>query len=185
MPKGKVATEPVNKEIFIRVLKLKGYSIRKLVDELDWCSDKTIRRSLNNGRMRPKYIIEIARYIDVDPGVLTGKRIKQIEALDRLPIEKYPFFKAEQEKLMTESINETLRRVLSLYNISLAQYECMEFEKQYTFQHDLLTAVLPVIYKHFDRDGFGDTEMLSCQEIIIDLENYRENYYVQLFNASR
>lgn len=57
MPKGYVKTERVNKEIFMRVLKLKGVSIRQLDDELSIeCSDKTIRRSLNKGQMRNIYI---------------------------------------------------------------------------------------------------------------------------------
>ena len=53
MPKGYVETDHVNKDVFMQVLKLKKTSIRRLDEEPSIeCSDKTIRRSLNNGKMR-------------------------------------------------------------------------------------------------------------------------------------
>ena len=63
MPKNRVETKKVNKKIFLKILKLRGLSIRKLGDveqNLISASDKTIRRQLNEGRMRPLYIKEIA-----------------------------------------------------------------------------------------------------------------------------
>ena len=77
MPKGFVETDHVNKDVFMQVLKLKKTSIRRLDEELSIeCSDKTIRRSLNNGKMRRQYIEQIAKYLDVDSRLLTGELVE-------------------------------------------------------------------------------------------------------------
>ncbi len=188
MPKNKVKTEPVNKDIFLKVLKAKGSSIKKLDKERTvTCSDKTIRRSLNNGGMRRIYIDQIARHLDVDPRLLTGEMIrgaflatssleKNLYLSPLRHIDKYPYFRAEQDRLRKEAMSETIKRVLSLFEISMDQFNEMTFDKQYVFQHDLLDAILPVIYKHFNEDGYGDAEMISCQRIIFELENFKEDH---------
>ena len=77
MPKGYVETDHVNKDVFMQVLKLKKTSIRRLDEEPSIeCSDKTIRRSLNNGKMRRQYIEQIAKYLDVDSRLLTGELVE-------------------------------------------------------------------------------------------------------------
>lgn len=188
MPKNKVKTEPVNKEVFLKVLRAKGSSIKKLDKEgTVTCSDKTIRRSLNSGSMRWIYIDQIARCLNVDPRLLTGEMLRgAFLATSKLEknlylsplrhIDQYPYFRAEQDRLRKEEIGETIKRVLSLFEISMDQFNEMTFDKQYDFQHDLLNAILPVIYKHFNEDGYGDAEMVSCQRIIIELESYKEDY---------
>ena len=161
MPKGFVETDHVNKDVFMQVLKLKKTSIRRLDEELSIeCSDKTIRRSLNNGKMRRQYIEQIAKYLDVDSRLLTGELvegafhttnsvIRELYLNPLTHIEDFPYFREEQERLQREKIDETLKRILSLFEISYKQFEEKDFEEQYSFQHDLLDAILPVIYKHF------------------------------------
>jgi len=186
MPKGYVKTDSVNKNVFMQILKLKKISIRQLDEELSVeCSDKTIRRSLNNGQMRRQYIEQIAKFLDVDSRLLTGELVKktfyttnpimQEFYLNPLThIEDFPYFREEQERLRQEKIGETLKRVLSLFEISYKQFEEKDFEEQYSFQYDLFNAILPVIYKHFREDGYGDAKMYNCQRIISELEDYYE-----------
>lgn len=194
MPKNMVKIKPINKEVFQYVLKKKGSSIRKLgsVSCID-CSEKTIRREINTrGGLREQYLEQIARYLDVDSRLLSGELVKkalstQDEVLKRLylqplaHINDYPFFREEQDRLRSEHIEETLKRVLSLFEISYDQFQKKGFEEQYSFQHDLFSAILPVMYKHFDRDGYGDKERLSFEEVLYQLESYRENYYEQQY----
>lgn len=193
MPKGYVETEPVNKEIFMQVLCLKKSSIRKLdeTNEVE-CSDKTIRRSLNKGQMRRQYIEQIAKFLDVDSRLLTGELVSQafvttdpvLREVYMRPlkhIEEFPYFRGEQERLHREAMSETLKRILSLFEISYKQFAEKSFEEQYVFQHDLFSAILPVIHKHFERDGYGDSKMTECQRIFFELECYydyneEENY---------
>ena len=37
------------------------------------------------------------------------------------------------------------------------------------------------MYKHFDRDGYGDKERQSFELILYQLENYRDDYYEQQY----
>ena len=37
------------------------------------------------------------------------------------------------------------------------------------------------MYKHFDRDGYGDTERISFQKVLYDLENYKDEYYYRRY----
>ena len=135
MPKGFVETDHVNKDVFMQVLKLKKTSIRRLDEELSIeCSDKTIRRSLNNGKMRRQYIEQIAKYLDVDSRLLTGELvegafhttnsvIRELYLNPLTHIEDFPYFREEQERLQREKIDETLKRILSLFEISYKQFE--------------------------------------------------------------
>lgn len=190
MPKGMVNTISVNKDVFLYVLKQKGYSIRKLGEEPSiMCSEKTIRRELNEKKgLRPQYIDQIARFINVDSKLLTGELVKKafyekdktwrhiyLQPLNH--IENFPYFREEQDALKKEKMEETLKRVLSLFEVSYSQFQNKDFEEQYDFQHDLLNAILPVMYKHFDRDGYGDESRQSFEKIIYDLESYKEDYY--------
>lgn len=187
MPKGHVKTEDVNKTVFMRILKLKNVSIRQLDAEPHIeCSDKTIRRSLNNGQMRMNYIEQIAEFLDVDSRLLTGELVKKaflttdpnLKKLYMSPlthIDDFPYFRSEQAKLRNEAIDEVLKRILSLFEISYKQFQLKDFEDQYTFQHDLFCAILPVIYKHFEKDGYGNSDMNNCYNIIADLESYHES----------
>ena len=190
MPKNVVKIKPVNKEIFFRIIKEKGSSIRKLgnTEGID-CSEKTIRRELNTrGGLREQYLDQIARYLDVDSRLLSGelvkkafsttdKSMKNLYLSPMAHIEDYPYFREEQDRLRKEHIDETLKRILSLFEVSYEQFKAKTFEEQYDFQHDLLSAILPVMYKHFDRDGYGDTGRISFESIIVSLEYYRDDYY--------
>lgn len=182
MPKGLVETEPVNKEIFMQVLARKNSSIRQLDEAIEVeCSDKTMRRSLNKGKMRKQYIEQIARYLDVDPRLLTGELVKNasrttdplLKKIYMRPlnhIEEYPYFRAEREKISLETVDETVERILSIVGISPSQFTEKGSEDQYEFERDLFSAILPVIYKHFSGDGYGDPEMTESQRIIVNLE---------------
>ena len=189
MPKNVCKTVPVHKKVFLHILKIKNSSIRKLGEAQDIdCSEKTIRRELNSGGLREQYVEQIAKHLNVDSRLLTGELVKNafatsdkvwqrinLQPLDH--VEDFPYFRAEQEKLRKENISETLRRILSLFEISYDQFEAKNFEEQYEFQHDLFSAILPVMFKHYDKDGYGNTDGSSMQKIIFDLENYRDDYY--------
>lgn len=194
MPKNKIYKEIIDKKIFRDVLKYKKSSIRKLgeVDEID-CTERTIRRSLNEGKMTPKFLEQIAEYLDIDPRFLSGQlhreRREMIETLENKTLGKiffynlhpaeYPYFRKEQDDLLKESIAMFLKKLFSLFDISYAQFEEMDFEKQYEVQYDLFEAIKTVISKHFKQDGYGNKDMFNLDKITSDLDSYYENYYRQ------
>lgn len=190
MPRGEVETVDVINEVFREILHRKKSSIRKLGQEpsVD-CSEKTIRRELKEkGGLRQQYVDRIARYLDVDPRLLTGELVKAafetedgekrrqlLYPLEHL--ERFPYFREEQSRIRMEGIDQTIRRILSLFEISYSQFEEKNFEDQYSFQHDMIVALMPVMYEHFDRDGYGNKERRSFEKALHDLESYREDYY--------
>lgn len=194
MPKQNVKTVPVIIDVFREILSRKGSSIRKLGAESSiQCSEKTIRRELKEkGGLRQQYVDQIAKYLNVDSRLLTGELVKAAFETDDMKkrmlllyplkhIENYPYFREEQSRLYMEGIDETIRRVLSLFEISYHQYERKSFDEQYEFHYDMISALTPIMYKHFDRDGYGDTERISFQKVLHDLENYKDEYYFRRY----
>lgn len=193
MPKGPVKREKINKDVFKKILKIKKSTIPKLGEELSIeCSEKTIRRSLGKGEMRKQYLHQIAKFLDVDYDLLTGDMvamafqtkdpvIKKVCLSPLTHVEDYPYISEDESRMRREKIDETLKRILLLYNISYVQFQNMESEKQYNFQHDLFEAILPVIYRYYDMDSNGDTSMISCYGILVELENYKDSMDEQIY----
>lgn len=186
MPKNKVETIKVDKQIFLEVIKLKGYSIRKLgaVDQnLIKATDKTIRRQLNEGRMRPEYIEEIAKYLDVDSRVLTGELINIYGRVNLYPLEHiddFTYFHRQREQFREENIEYMLYCILMLFNRSFSQFEAKNYFEQYLFQKELFEAMYNIITKYFHVDGLGKTDEEEAQRIFAELDYERENHYMNL-----
>ena len=188
MPKNRVETKKVNKKIFLKILKLRGLSIRKLGDveqNLISASDKTIRRQLNEGRMRPLYIKEIAKYLNVDSRILTGELFYKFNdeylcemVINRL--DEYPYFQEEREAYIREDIDKMIAIVLSIFNRAYSQFEKKDKMEQFLFQEDFFNAIWPVIKKHFELDGFGNKINLEEEWVFYALENAKETYIIEL-----
>ena len=197
MPKNKVQTVPINKKVFQYILREKKSSIRKLgaAKEIAF-TEKTIRRALNNGEMRPELVKQIAIYLNIDSTLLTGEMVKKAFSAKNQVFRKlylsplnhlddFPYFREEQREFLTVKqyglfetggMAETIKRLLSLFEVSFSQFEKMTFDQQYDFQYELFNAMIPIIRKHFKEDAYGNTDGYSFESIINDLENYKENH---------
>lgn len=192
MPKGIIYKIPVNKTAFISIVKACGSSIIKLgkCGDID-CTERTIRRSLNEGKMTPTFLDQIAKHLDVDPRLLSGELHKQAESysddflksmcLAQLRPEKYPYYRKRKSDLNKQPVSELLEQILALFEISVLQFESLDFESKYLLQHDLFDALIPVIRKHFTVDAYGRKDMPELEKIIFDLENFRDDYYLHLY----
>lgn len=188
MPKGEVKKISVNKNYFMAVLKAKHYSIRKMSDlHGEICSDRTLRRSLNSGKIQYKYIDEIAKLLDVDPRYLTGEIVRIDSNMSRVEnvslqyylsqMDSYPYSRKELDELQKTAIREHLTNLLSLFDFSYKQFELMDFETQYNFQHELFDAIIPILAKYFKEDGYGNKERPALDTLVMDLESYYDNEY--------
>lgn len=190
MPKGTIKKIDVNKLIFMSVLKKRGYSIRKICSLYDnnhqnLCSDRTLRRSLDSGKIRFKYVDEIAKIIDVDPRYLTGEIETINPKLSRLKntnipfylslINEYPYSRKKLDELKQTAIKDHITNLLSLFDFSYNQFEALDFETQYNFQHELFEAMIPVLARYFKKDGYGNTERPALNTLLYELECYYEN----------
>ena len=78
-------------------------------------------------------------------------------------------------------MRELIEQVLSLFDISISQYDAIDFESQYLFHLDLFYAIIPVVQKHFSADAYGQKDMPNLERIIFELENYHEDYYLHQY----
>lgn len=192
MPRGKIFKIPVDKSVFMSIVKECDSSIIKLgkCEKID-CTERTIRRSLNEGKMTPCFLDQIAKYLDVDPRLLSGELHKQAESYDdnflktislaQLKAEKHPYYRKRKTDLNKQPFEKLLEHILSLFDISISQFEKMDFESQYLLQHDLLNALVPVIRNHFKMDAYGRNDMPELERIIYELENFRDDHYMHLY----
>ncbi|SCW39576.1 hypothetical protein SAMN02910400_00611 [Lachnospiraceae bacterium C10] len=178
MPKNPVKTIPVNKDFFMKVLNVKGMSIRKLgaATDLD-VTDKTIRRQLNSARMREKTVNKIAKYINVDPYVLTGRRSEENEYYNPLlHLERHPYFEKERRDYIKQGINENIKNNLHLFDISFEQYEALSFDEQCRFQEKMFQGICTAIQDFFSEDAYGNKEMPGCERLFYELDSYIEDH---------
>ena len=192
MPKGTIEKIDVNKKVFMSIIKQCKSSIIKLgeCDEIE-CTERTIRRALNEGKMTPRFLDQIAKYLNVDSRLLSGELHTQADSykddflknlyISQLKVEKYPYYRKRKADLNKQPIEELLEKLLALFEISFSQFENMDFEAKYSLQHDLFDALIPVIRKHFDVDAYGHKDMPNLEYILVDLENYKENHYLHLY----
>lgn len=188
MPKKEVKRDVIDKEVFLAILKEKGTSIPELGEKyVAECSERTLRRSINSGHMRPQYIDRIAKYLDVHPMFLSGELHKKADLfpdemkqwyLNSLDSSKYPYCKKELDILKGMPIRELLSHIFSLFDVSYSQFEQMTFEKQYALQYELFEAMIPIMRKHFTEDSYGNEDMPELDYILVQLDNYRDDYYL-------
>jgi len=146
---------------------------------------------LNEGKMTPAFLDQIAKFLNVDPRLLSGELHEQAKSysdellrrisLAQLNPQNYPYFEKRKADLNMQPIGELLEQILVLFDVSISQFEEMDFEAQYLFQHDLLEALVPVIRKHFKADTYGQEEMPNLEKVILDLEYYREDHDLQIY----
>ncbi|RHN00973.1 hypothetical protein [Dielma fastidiosa] len=191
MPKGIIYKIPVDKTVFMSIVKECGSSIIKLgeCEKID-CTERTIRRSLNEGKMTPCFLDQIAKHLDVDSRLLSGELhgkaalynddFLRMMYLAQLKAERYPYYRKRKVDLSQQSIEKLLEQILSVFDISFSQFEDMDFESQYLLQHDLFDALVPVIRKHFFVDAYGQKDLPHLEKIICDLENFCDDYYQRL-----
>lgn len=197
MPKNKVKTVNVNKIVFMIILKEKNSSIRKLgaAEDINF-TEKTIRRALNNGEMRPELVKQIAKHLNIDSSLLTGELVKKaftakneifkdkyLEPLYHL--ENYPYYREESRELsevnydgmfVTGGFQETMTRLLDIFDVSYKQYEELEFETKYHFEKELYEAMIPIIRKYFKKDAFGNGDSSAFIGILSDLEHWKDSH---------
>lgn len=192
MPKKPINKEPIDKDIFMEVIRSKGSSIRKLGGEkLNICDERTIRRSLHEKKMTPSILEKIAKHLDIDPRYLSGKFHREISSiknqdikeqwLKRLKPINYPYIGKALDDQHKIPIEEFFEKMFSLFDISNNQYESLELEKQYELQYAIFNSIIPVLKKYFNEDGYGQKGLPNIERIIFDLENHRVDYYVSQY----
>lgn len=183
----------IDKEFFKKTLRDKKSSIRKLGENDNVIkSERTIRRALKAGEMSRNLLDSIAKEIDVYPAYLSGEiklfrcsikdDVLRDVALSSLRINDYPYFKKEKDEFQ---INDFLKNVLMLYDITLGQYENFPFERKIEFLRALDTAMVPVIDHFFIQDAYGNADLPNLQLNSVHIDQYEEEHYMNIWLQQR
>lgn len=184
---------PIDKKFFMQTLKEKKSSIRKLgSNDKIINTERTIRRALNAGEMSRELLNSIAKELDIYPAFLSGEIYLSIcsikndvirnIALSSLRINNYPYFMKEKDEYQ---INDFLKNVLMLYDISLMQYEYFPFERKIEFLRALDTAIMPVINHFFIQDAYGNAGLPNFQLNSMRIDQYEEEHYMNIWLQQR
>ena len=192
MPKGKIKKVSIDPDIFMEVIHDCNSSLRKLgnAEEIH-CTERTLRRARKDGEITPKFLEEIAKFLDVDSRFLSGELHRQAQlcpdemikkmCLSSLTKKKYPYFRDRKRVLNNQSMDEILEGILALFEVSIDQFYNFEYEQRYNFQHDLLESISCIVAKYFNCDAYGNDDRLNLYGIINDLECSRDNYYMEKY----
>ena len=190
MPRGLVATVPVDKEFFMAVVKARKSSLRKLggvgTPGVE-CSEKTLRRALNSGGIRLQYAEQIAKELNVDRDFLLGdpdvipvrilKTDKETKArFVQSRLERYPHFSSLERDSIGSWIDVTLKGILTTFGVSYdRQFMPMETEKKYAFLEELCSEIAEVLQTHFPEDAYGDKSRWKYHGILAGLNGWYED----------
>lgn len=183
----------IEKEFFMQTLKKKKSSIRKLgSNDKIINTERTIRRALNAGEMSRDLLNSIAKELDVYPAFLSSEiylsicsikdEVVRNFALSSLRINNYPYFIQEKDEYQ---INDFLKNILILYDISLVQYEHFSFERKIEFLRALDTAMVPVINHFFKQDAYGNSGLPNLHLNSMHIDQYEEDHYMNIWLQQR
>lgn len=179
-----------DRKCFEEALKLRNSSIRKLgkvTGGVGW-SEKTIRRALIDGQISPELLDDIAQYLDVDPGYLSGKHHRNAErykdpniralALYNLKADLYPYILKQQRDKIDDHFlyDRYLENILIIHNLSLKQFNNLPFEIRKKMQLELEESICRVLTKYFDKDAFGKDLYPDIYRLQNDIDNYDPDF---------
>ncbi|MEY8469466.1 helix-turn-helix domain-containing protein [Faecalibaculum rodentium] len=183
----------VDKDHFMRILRMKNCSIRKLGSEYEAIgrTERTIRRELNHGEMNPELLDSIAKYLNVDVDYLSQKPIMlfgPIKDEDDLELyykkyanpERNPYQLTQFKKM---NYNLFFESVLIYGGIDKKEFNKLQPSKRVRFREELTISILRLIAKYFDYDCIGqDTKMVLdyYESQIVDDKIDKTSYFAQL-----
>ena len=183
MANKKTLKVKIDKNFFLKVLKEKDFSLRKLGTDEAYNyiqrTERTIRRCLDQGEMPPEILDRIASFLNVHPDYLSGaenQRIRKIEdsyfrfrEKHRLKAENYPYFLESYKKINYE---KNFKDLLVLHRISEELFQSLPPIERYYFRQEIDLAIERVIEKHFSTDALGN----ATEDQLSYLESYLHDY---------
>ena len=190
MGNKKTSKVPVNKELFLEVLRLRNCSIRKLGEAYEEIqrTEKTIRRCLDEGEMPSDLLDNIAKYLDVHPDYLSGVYNQKADKIEdeylrhlyrkSINPDKYPYLLKAKSDI---DYTNYFENILTMNNITMEQYRTLPAEERVLFRQELVVAILQVISRHFSHDSLGNdlsTELEYCESFVGDFDPF--SYFAEL-----
>ncbi len=181
---------PFRRSCFEEALELRNTSIRKLgnvTNGIGW-SEKTIRRGLEENKISPILLDEIAKRLDVDPDYLSGRYHEEVERcsdttvkniwLHNLKAKKYPYLLVQQRDRSDGKFlyDRYLENILVIHKISLNQFNELPLDKQKSMQVELESAICQVLLGYFEKDACGSDTYPEIYHLQSDIEDYDPDF---------
>ena len=164
----------INKERFIRTLKSKKKSFRKLGSgdayNVIQRTERIIRQYVTDEKMPPDLLKRIAQYLDVSPDYLSGQDVSESlpEGLKRYDEpENHPYiFYAIKDIDYKQFFSDALTSC----RISMEDFKSKPLDERVRFHQELNLAILEVVAKHFVFDSVGGliADELDYQRSIVN-----------------
>jgi hypothetical protein len=177
---------PLDRECLMEALRLRNSSIRKLGADyyhFGW-SSKSVERGIKDGEISAQIMDTLGQYLDVDTDYLSGNYHRDAEKIkdeslclilkSQLKAEKFPYILKQQRIKYDEKFlyDRYLEFILILHDISMHQFNIMQFEKQKAFQLDLEEAIAEVLIKHFPYNAMGQDHWPDIYRLKYEIETY-------------
>ena len=167
----------ISKFRLFEVLKIRNSSIRKLGEAYNEIgrTEKTIRRSIEKGKISPELLDNIARFLNIHPDYISGELDKKAQRikdpylrqrfLSRVIPKNYPYILKTRSDL---SYPDYFDSILAMNLISSSQFQALNPHERILLRQELTVAILEVLSRHFKTDAIG-------RSIEDDLDYYTSN----------
>lgn len=134
-------------------------------DEIDQNLRRTgraLQSAFKKGEMRRDVFEALAKYIDIDPDYLSGKRFRDVRALDIPEPVKRALIESMTPEKFRYGVKDTgdasyryLEDLLALHGISRTQLRDLGEERELELALQIEYAVVPVLCKFFEKNAEG------------------------------
>ncbi len=185
MANKKIKKVPLHNECLMEALQLRNKSIRSLGEDYDFgWSSKSIERGLKDGEVSPQLLDALGKHLDVDTNYLSGMYHRYAEKIKTesvvksikkgLKADKFPYIRKQQRTKYDGKFlyDRYLEYILIIHDVSMRQFDEMQFEKQKSFQLDLENEIASVLIKHFQHNALGQDVYPTVYKLKNEIENY-------------
>ena len=152
MPKGELHDiKPFSKEVFDKTRAEKGYSLRALAQEAD-VNLRTLCRAMNSGSIKSENFEKIARFLDIQPSLLSGTYPPLQNGsitLSDLKMSDFPYSEKQLKSNNVEYFVDLLLRVLTLFDVSTDNINGLDTEKKFQMLREMVNSIEKISNKYF------------------------------------
>lgn len=123
---------------------------------------RSLQSAFKKGEMRRDVFEALAKYIDIDPDYLSGKRFRDVRELDIPESVKRALIESMTPEKFRYGVKDTrdascryLEDILALHGISRTQLKELGEEQELELALQIEYAVVPVLCKFFERNAEG------------------------------
>lgn len=185
MANKKTKKVPLEKERLLEALQLRNCSIRGLGADYSFgWSSKSIERGIKDGEASLELLDALGQHLDVDPDYLSGKyhrhlaNLKVTSVIEKLKLglnaDKFPYLRKRQRDIDSGKFlyDKYLEYLLIIHDISMRQFNDLNFVTRKSLQLELEDVVASVLIKHFQHNALGQDIYPTVYKVRNEIESF-------------